>query len=157
MCRFCWILSAALFVGVVSMGYMFGIKGNVAASDDGRTSILLTAGERDLVLSEMRVFLESVQAITMGVVNKDMKSIAATASKVGMASAAGVPASLMGKLPLEFKQLGMKTHQAFDGLSQEAQDIGDPQVILAKLGEMLNNCTTCHASYRFDVEDSKGQ
>jgi hypothetical protein len=133
---------------VGAMAYLFVIKGSVAESDDGRTAILLSTGERDLILGEMRLFLETVQAITMGVVNKDMKGVYESAHKVGMASAGEVPASLMGKLPLEFKKLGMSTHKAFDALAMEAQEFGDEKVVLKKLGELINNCTTCHASYR---------
>ena len=46
------------------MGYVFVIRGSVAVSDDGRTAIVISAGERDLVLAEMRGFLESLEAIT---------------------------------------------------------------------------------------------
>ena len=157
MCKFCWTVSSLLLVAVGAMLYLFVIKGSVAASDDGRTAVTLSAGERDLVLTEMRGFLESVQAITMGVVKKDMKSVYENAHKVGMVNAGEVPASLMGKLPLEFKKLGMATHRAFDDLAMEAQDIGDPQIVLSKLGKLMNNCTTCHASYRLDTEGTKGK
>ncbi len=155
MCKFCWILSTLLLMAIGTMAYLFVVKGSVAASDDGRTAVILSAGERDLVLTEMRGFLESVQAITMGVVNKDMKGIYENAHKVGMVNAGDVPASLMGKLPLEFKKLGMATHKAFDELALEAQDIGDPQIVLSKLGKLMNNCTTCHAAYKLDTERTK--
>ena len=155
MCKFCWSLSTLLLIAIGTMAYLFVIKGSVAASDDGRTAVILSAGERDLVLTEMRGFLESVQAITMGVVKKDMKRVYENAHKVGMANAGEVPASLMGKLPLEFKKLGMATHKAFDDLAMEANDIGDPQIVLTKLGLLMNNCTTCHASYKLDIERTK--
>ena len=156
MCKFCWGLSVVLIAAIVGMGYMFVIRGNVMASDDGRTAIILTAGERDLVLGEMRGFLESVEAITAGLGDKDMKTIATNAHKVGMANAQEVPVSLTTKLPLEFKKLGMATHKAFDALAMEAQDMGDPQKILRSLGELLGNCTTCHSSYRLEAEKTGG-
>ena len=132
---------------------MFVIRGSESDSDDGRTAIMLLPGERNLVLAEMRGFLESVQAITEGLADGDMKSIASSAREAGSASARGVPVSLMGKLPLEFKTLGMQTHKAFDDLAMEAEDIGDAQVVLTRLGGLMNNCTVCHAGYRIDVED----
>ncbi len=155
MCKFCWGLSALLVIAIGTMAYLFVIKGSVAPSDDGRTAVILSAGERDLVLTEMRGFLESVQAITMGVVKKDMKRVYENAHKAGMVNAGEVPTSLMGKLPLEFKKLGMATHKAFDDLALEAQDIGDPQIMLSKLGTLMNNCTTCHAAYKLDIERTK--
>jgi len=151
-CKFCWGLSALLVVAMATTAYMFVIRGSVVASDDGRTAIILTAGERDLVLAEMRGFLESVQAITAGLAEKDMAAISESAHTVGMANAQEVPAALVSKLPLEFKQLAMKTHKAFDELATEAQDMGEGQVVLTKLSEMMLNCTACHAAFRFEVE-----
>ncbi|MCP4073887.1 MAG: cytochrome c [Hyphomicrobiales bacterium] len=155
-CKFCWGLSALLIVAVVSMAYVFVIPGKLAKSDDGRTTIVLSAVERDLVLSEMRGFLEGIETITTGIAENDMKVIAESAAKMGMASAGQVPVALMTKLPSEFRSLGMATHKAFDALALEAQDMGDAKVILTALGELMNNCTTCHAGYRLDIENNKG-
>ena len=47
--------------------------------------------------------------------------------------------------------LGMATHGIFDEIALEAEGLGDPAIILDKLSDVLNNCTTCHAAYRFDV------
>jgi cytochrome c556 len=157
MCKFCWGLSVVLIALSAGLGYMLMFKGSVTASDDGRTAILLSAGERDLVLGEMRGFLESVQTITAAIAQDDMKSITKAARKVGMANASEVPVSLMTKLPMEFKKLGMATHKAFDDLGMEAQDMGDAQTVLKKLGEMMVNCTTCHSSYRLEAENKGGK
>jgi len=153
-CKFCWGLSALLVVGMAAMAYMFVIRGSVVASDDGRTAIIVSAGERDLLLAEMRGFLVGLQAITAGIAEKDMAAVSESAHAVGVANAQGVPAALMGKLPLEFKTLGMKTHKAFDALAVEAQDMGNEQIILTKVSELMLNCTTCHAAFRLDAEDS---
>jgi hypothetical protein len=151
-CKFCWALSALLIVAVAGMGYVFFNPGNLKKTDDGRTAIILSAAERDLVLAEMRGFLEGFETITVGIAEKDMKTIAQSAEKIGMATAGQVPLTLMGKLPSEFRSLGMATHKAFDALALEARDMGDGQVILSGLGELLNNCTTCHAAYRIDID-----
>lgn len=154
-CKLCWGMSAVLSIGILAMVYMFMIRGNVTESSDGRTAIILEQGERDLVLEEMRGFLEGVQTITQGLAENDMKSIAEAAKKIGMANAGGVPVALMAKLPLEFKTLGMATHKAFDALSMEAQDLGDAKTVLAQMAELMNNCTTCHSIYRIDPESDK--
>ena len=157
MCKLCWGVSALLIAVIIGMGYVFIIKDSTMTADDGRTAIFLSEGERDLVLSEMRGFLEGVQEITSGLANDDMKTVASSAQALGMASAGNAPASLMAKLPLEFMTMGMDTHKAFDALSIEAQDIGDSKVILTKLSELMNNCTTCHAGYRFEIQGDKGE
>ncbi len=152
MCKFCWASSAVLLAVIAALVYMFVIRGAVEEADDGRTAILLSAGERNLVLAEMRSFLESVQEIIDAAAENDMQTIAKSAHVMGMANAKLVPASLLGKLPLEFKKLGMATHQAFDDIAMEAKDMGDSALIIKKLGSMLQNCTTCHSAYRLEAE-----
>ena len=67
MCRTCWIFVVLLGLVTTGMAYKFIIQGSVAPSSDGRTALLLEEGERDLVLAEMRAFLDSVQKITNGI------------------------------------------------------------------------------------------
>ncbi len=124
-CKFCWALTTALLVGMLVVGVWFFVRGNVTEGDDGRTSILLTARERDFVLTEMRGLLEAVQAITFELSDSNMEGVAAAARSVGMGSTGGEPVTLIAKLPLEFKTLGMGTHTAFDALANQAEDMGD--------------------------------
>jgi len=151
-CKFCWALSALLFLTVLGMAYLFLLRGNITASDDGRTAIAITAGERNLVLGDMRGFLEAVQAITSAAAEGDMSAAAEAASAVGMASAGNAPPTLMGKLPLEFKTLGLETHSLFDDLAKAASDNGDASAVMAGLGDLMLNCTSCHAGYKLVTE-----
>jgi hypothetical protein len=112
----------------------------------------LTPGERDLVLAEMRAFLQSVQGITQGLGEGDLRRAAAAARAVGSAAAGEVPLSLMTKLPLGFKELGLSTHRAFDQLALDAEQLGDPGQTQAQLADLLGNCVGCHAAYRIDPE-----
>lgn len=153
-CKFCWGLSALLVVAIVGIGYTFFVKGNVTASDDGRTAIMLSAGERDFVLAEMRAFLEAIETITVAIGENDMATAAESAHKMGMIETVGTPPSFVTKLPMEFRTLGSATHKAFDDLAMEAQDMGNEKIVLGKLGSLISNCTSCHASYSFGVEDS---
>lgn len=150
-CKLCWGLFGLTVVGVAAAATMLFVMGNTTTSDDGRSAIHMNGSERDLVLAEMRGFLEGVEAIIDAVAENDMKSVSESARKVGMGNVEGVPVSLMAKLPLEFKSLGMATHNAFDDLAVEAEDMGDREVVLQKLGSILGNCTTCHAGYRIDI------
>ncbi|NOR61457.1 MAG: hypothetical protein GQ535_03045 [Rhodobacteraceae bacterium] len=141
-----------VFIAVIAVGaYKFIIAGSTEVADDGRTAILLEAGERDFVLGEMRLFLETVQGVVAAVAENDMAKVAELSTAVGMASTGGETAALIGKLPLDFKTLGLATHALFDDLATEATDIGDPTVVTASLGVLMENCTSCHAGYRFDV------
>jgi len=60
--RLCWTLTVVLALALGAAVFLFGIRGSVAPASDGRTAILLEPAERDLVLAEMRAFLQSTQA-----------------------------------------------------------------------------------------------
>ena len=151
MCKICWFSVFVLVLISAGITYKFVLQGNVAESSDGRTAIQLEKNERDLVLSEMRVFLESVQQITGGISGSDMARIAESARKSGASAQMAVPGSLVGKLPLSFKQLGFDTHKKFDELALDAEDLGDRDHTLSQLNTILENCVACHAAYRFEV------
>jgi mono/diheme cytochrome c family protein len=151
MCKTCWL--SVVILGVLLLGtvYKFVIEGSTQKSTDNRLAIQLTPGEKDLVLAEMRAFLASVQQITHGVSSKDMKLIASSARTVGLAAQQDVPGSLMGKLPLSFKQLGRDTHAQFDLLALDAEQLEDENHSLAQLGSLMQNCVACHAAYRLEA------
>lgn len=151
--KFSLLLNVVLIAVIAFGAYKFIIEGNVEEADDGRTAIMLEAGERNLVLSEMRTFLEAVQGIVTAIAQDDMATVAALSTPVGMVATEGEAASLMGKLPIDFKLLGMATHGLFDDLAATA-GAGDATAVTADLGVLMQNCTGCHAGYRFDVEPS---
>ena len=151
MCKICWSTVAVLLLVVAGVLYKFVIQGDVVVRADGRAAIQLEAKERDLVLSEMRIFLESVQQITKGIADDDMMLIAESAKKSGRSAQMDVPGTLIGKLPLAFKKLGFDTHAKFDQVALDAEQLGDRDHTLSQLSELLNNCTACHAAFRFDV------
>lgn len=138
----------ALVIATIGAGFA---APTATLADDGRESIVLEPDQRDLILMEMRTFLESIQAITAAVAEEDMETIAAVASAVGMANAGTTPPEIVAKLPLGFKQLAVATHTGFDVIANEAQDMADPQAIIVEMGELMNNCIACHASYRLDL------
>jgi len=141
-----------LILIIVGGAYKFLFQGSVSTSADGRIAIHLTQSERDLVLDEMRTFLQSVQQITHGLAKDDMKLVAEYAKKVAKAAQGEVPGTLMGKLPMNFKKLGFDTHTKFDLLALDADALGDTNHSLNQLSELMQNCVACHASYRLDVE-----
>jgi len=152
MCRVAWILALVFALLTGGMAYKFIFSGAVVEASDGRQAIQLSEGERDLVLSEMRTFLSSVQQITEGLAAKNMQQVAKAARTVGREAQQAVPGSLMGKLPLGFKKLGFDTHAKFDQLALDAEQLADPAQTLEQLSLLMQNCVACHAAYRFDLE-----
>jgi len=131
--------------------YKFIFQGSASEGTDGRMAIHLTSGERDLVLTEMRAFLESIQQVTKGTIADDMKLVAESARKSGKAAQGAVPGTLVGKLPVAFKKLGFDTHARFDQLALDAEEFGDNDHAMSQLSTLMENCVACHAAYRFDI------
>jgi mono/diheme cytochrome c family protein len=148
----CFVVVLVLLAVIGAGVYRFVLQGNTLPSADGRVAIVLEPGERDLVLAEMRAFLESVQGIVAGAAAGDMAAMARQARKVGAAAQAEVPGSLVGKLPLGFKRLGFDTHRRFDALAMDAESLGDAGHALEQLAELMQNCVACHAAYRLEAE-----
>ncbi len=151
MSKKCTVIIAFLLIVIVAGIYKFIFQGSVSESTDGRVAIHLDAGETDLVLMEMRMFLESAQQIIKGANENDMKLVVEAGRRVGKAAQAAVPGTLMGKLPIEFKKLGFDTHAKFDQLAMDAEDMGDSRHALEQLSTLMQNCVACHAGYRLDI------
>lgn len=151
MCKICWSSLAAMLLLAALLGYRFIVQGDTQTLADGRVAIQLSDSERDLVLSEMRAFLATLQAITEGATGDDLAMAASAARKAGIAAQRGVPVALMGKLPLEFKQLGVDTHRQFDQLALDAEQLGDAEHTLGQMSRLMRNCVSCHAAYRISL------
>ncbi len=154
-CKLCWSITGILILAIVAMGYKFMIAGSVAPASDGREALILEPAERDLVLTEMRMFLSSVQKITQALTEEDMETVVKSAREVGLAAQQAVPGSLMGKLPLAFKKLGFDTHKKFDELALDAEQLGDPNHALQQLSTLMNNCVACHSTYQIQNNVTK--
>lgn len=154
-CKLSWSISGILLIIIIAMGYKFMIVGSVTTATDGRQAITLDPSERDLLLTEMRMFLASVQRITQAATKEDMGEIVKAAREVGAAAQKAVPGTLMGKLPIAFKKLGFDTHSKFDALALDAEQMGDPQHALEQLSTLMNNCIGCHSAYQVKSTVSK--
>ncbi len=152
--KFSWVLVAVFGISTGLMAYKFILSGSVEQSIDGRLAIQLTTSERDLVLTEMRTFLESVQQITQGMANNNFGAVTDAANRVGRAAQQGMPGTLIGKLPLEFKKMGFDTHAQFSQLALDAEQLGDGDHTLEQLATLLQNCVACHATYKFETADN---
>lgn len=144
------LVIVALLVWVVTIGVFgwFFVRGNTMTRVDGRTAVVLQAGERDIVLSEMRGMLAATQGIIEGVNQNDMQRIIKAASAAGMGAAADVNPALMAKLPLGFKTLGMSVHHDMDDIAKAAAGGTPTPAILKMMSSTLNKCVSCHAAWQ---------
>lgn len=152
-CKLSWILVAVLTIIVTVLGYKFTV-GNVKPSDDGRQAVMLSKDERNALLLEMRLWLQSSQGILAAASEKDFDTVIKFAKASGMQAEADTPGSLFRKIPVEMKALGFDTRGKFDDIAAEAAKSKDSSQVIAKLSIAMNNCIACHEMYRF-VEDSK--
>lgn len=145
------LLAILLWLATLLVFAWFFIRGNTVSGTDNRTAVVLAAGERNLILAEMRGLLAGTQKILDGINHNDAKQVAQAARAVGMASAADVNPALMAKLPLPFKQLGMSVHRDMDNLAQAAE-VGKPATELqVMLTDTLAKCVACHASWQIEA------
>jgi len=150
MCKFCYISLGIALISILSLIYQFQFNDQNLDPEDGRQSIQLLPTESRHVLSEMRIFLETVQQIIQGITENDMNVVKEAARRAAVANQVDTPETLSKKLPLEFKKLGLDTHKKFAILALDAEQLEDPEHALEQLADLMNNCTSCHASYRFN-------
>ncbi len=142
------ILIISVFLNVFLI-YRFFIAGNTVPNPkDSRVAIQISEPNRDMILKEMRTFLEAVRNIHEGIETNDYKKIETYATASGMSLEKNVPADLVRSLPLPFKKLGFNTHDKFDALAKMAKEQKSKQLMHQELNSLMNNCTSCHASYK---------
>jgi len=146
------LVAIVLWIATVAVFAWFFVRGNTTAGTDGRTAVVLAAGERDLVLGEMRGLLAASQQIVQGIRQGDMKLVAQSARAVGMGSAVDLNPALMAKLPVAFKSLGMDVHHDMDGLAQAAESGKKPAELLGMLSDTMSKCVGCHAAWQLKAE-----
>ncbi len=142
-----WTIIILLLIVVGALGFIM-TKGSVGEVVDGRTSVVLTTPERNLVLSEMRAFLVSVQGVSQAITEKDTAKVADLAHKAGMAAESNTPGELLRKIPAGMKALGFGTRGLFDDISAAAKAGKSPEELRKQLDALMNNCIACHTAYR---------
>jgi hypothetical protein len=139
---------AVLLLFIAAMAYKFIVAGSTQVGEDGRVAVVLELDERALMLREMREFVAGIQLVADALARDDMPGVAKASRGMGTARAHDVPVAMLGKLPLEFKTLALSTHREFDTLAADAEANGTPKHALAQLGDLLQKCVACHASYQ---------
>ena len=142
----------ALVAVIAAMTYKLLLAGKTEAAPDGRVAIVVEPPERDLLLQEMRLFLEGLQAMAAGLEKDDLGAVASAARALGSKMNGDVPAALMTKLPLEFKTLGLSVHRDFDQIALDAEGLGMPKHTLGQVSAVMQKCVACHRTYQLRTE-----
>jgi len=121
-------------------------------AEDTRQVIWLSAEQKNLLMQEMRHFLQASKTILDGSLNEDVESIERTARSVGIKAMKTTPSSLTEALPQAFKTIGPKVHLGFEEIADEASGLGDTELILKRLTRLQSHCIECHAQYQIKVK-----
>lgn len=137
-----------LLIIFIIFSFIFGVT---TSSDDTRVKIDLSETEKAFLLQEMRLLLESLNGIHRGIAAQDRDLAASEAEKAGMKMVLELSASektLMLKLPLAMKKLGIETHKQFDKIAEELRKGENWEKINFSIFELTERCVACHSSYR---------
>lgn len=145
------LLAIGLWVITIAVLSTMFVRGNTAPASDGRIAVMLQGPERDLVLTEMRGMLMAVRGISEGLAENRRADVVQAARDGGSSAMGGVPMSLMAKLPLDFKGMGLAMHKGFDELAAAAEHGESTDKLLGRLSGQLNQCVGCHQGYRIDI------
>jgi hypothetical protein len=99
----------------------------------------------------MRNLLKAVHGIVTALGDPDQNSKAAesAARAAGMKMAAEINPTIMLKLPLAFKQMGLSIHNDLYHLAEGIAQGESSSQILKRLSSMAARFTACHDRYRF--------
>ena len=151
--RSCVVALLLWVVTVAAAGWVF-VTGWTQPGTDSRQEIVLAPAERDQILAEMRILLKAVDGVVGGLSEPepDRQRMELAARAAGMKMAADTSPTIMAKLPLAFKQMGMSIHKDMDALAEAVGREEAPPQLLQRLSSMTARCTTCHDLYRLGVE-----
>ncbi|MEZ5937865.1 MAG: hypothetical protein R3C52_06550 [Hyphomonadaceae bacterium] len=135
---------------------------------DPRKVIKLNPAQRAHMLEQMRGFLTASQGVISGVGagDRELAAKAAEAAAHGGGQGGGHGGGQggghgggqgggeglrMGQvLPPEFRQMAMATHKEFGAIAELARSDASDAAVLARLGQAMNTCASCHALYQIE-------
>jgi cytochrome c556 len=123
-------------------------------AQDAREPAVRTEAERAFILAQMRLFLQSTQAIATALATDDLKIVAAQASARGRKGTplSEIPPGMKAKETPAWTAMMGGARAGFDDMAGAAQADAPPAKLMGMLGETMRNCVACHQTYRLVVE-----
>lgn len=150
-----WIL---FFISLIINGLMlwfFFFRGDVIEVKNQRRAVMLSENHREIVMGEMRKFLENIHEINQGILEDNPERIIKAARASGRRIDDEVPQGLIKSIPLDFKQMGFRAHDLFDEIADGVEVNYNKKSVQNQLGTLLNQCITCHQVYQIKIKDNK--
>jgi hypothetical protein len=120
-------------------------------AEDTRQPAGFNAIERTYILAQMRLFIESIQAIDEGLATDHNADVAEAAAARGLkrnADDPNLPKSINLHASPLWKQMGGGVRRGFDDLAEAAKSGAPKEKQLAILANTMKNCIACHQTYR---------
>ncbi|MBA5248460.1 MAG: hypothetical protein FE834_02835 [Gammaproteobacteria bacterium] len=148
-----WTIIAVFGFVIFGIGYQF-VMGSTVASSDGRIAVVLTKGERNFVLGEMRGLLGNMQQLVTAAADKDIDKTIAIAKRLSEESKGKKQVGIIAKTPLYFKKITNNIHSQFGELYKDAVAKRDVNHSLKQVSVIMQNCIACHGAYTL-IEEQK--
>jgi cytochrome c556 len=148
-----WLFVCACLVLLQGCGQAAEAPPPQQGRNDAREIIRLSEAERAQVLGEMRGMLESVEGVVSGLSAADMEAIAQAAQRSGRPALNANDEALHAKFPDAYLYMGRLARGGFDDIAQMARAGEEREAIMARLGPVLQACTSCHAAYQIEAEE----
>ena len=145
------IISNIFFVlTTLALAYVLVFTGTetIKMPNDNRITVKYAADLQELVLSEMRDYLEVINEIQQGMADNNPELIIKAASRQGQASLAETPARLLKLSPLACKQMGFQGHDLFQAIADSVKLNYNPKTTIKQMVQLTNNCIACHRTYK---------
>jgi hypothetical protein len=125
-----------------------------ALAQDAREPTARTNVERAFILGQMRLFLQSTQAIIAALATDDPKTVAGEATARGRKGTplSAIPPSMKAKETPAWTTMMGGVRGGFDDLADAARAGAPPSKLLGMLGETMDSCVACHETYRLTTE-----
>ncbi len=148
------ILAVFFFLTTLALAYILAFVGTdiVENKDDVRKTVKYPKDLRDLVMSEMRDYLEVINEIQQGVAENNPEKVIKAAHRQGQASLDDTPARLLKSSPIPCKTMGFKGHHVFQAIEDSARANYSALTVNKQLAELTNNCVVCHRTYKVVME-----
>ncbi len=149
------ILTTIFFaITTFALAYILLFTGTemVKNEKDTRITVKYAPDLRNLVLSEMRDYLEVISEIQQGLAEDNPEKIYKAALRQGDASLRDTPVRLLKLSPLPCKQMGFAGHHIFQAIADSAKTNYKPKTTIKQMAALTNNCITCHRTYKVASE-----
>lgn len=149
------IISNVIFAIVIFiLAYILLFTGTemVKLPDDNRIVVKYEPDLHELVLDEMRDYLEVINEIHKGLAENNSDRIVKAATRQGDISLNETPIRLLKLSPIPCKTMGFKGHDIFQAIADSAKINFNRTTTINQLAELTNNCIVCHRTYKLGVK-----